>query len=592
MLTLTRATTPIIRPLGLALLGAAAALGVLVATNAARSSWSAVVLFFVAGVVLAMLPVRMPGGAISLLPAVLITTWLTAGPVAAAAVAAAVTLLANAAGRVGLLRTVLGTATALAGVFVGHLFAFVVSSAALIPDGWSERAIGAAVFAVGAWAGEWLIAWIATRDEVAEAARPLPRASLIANLLLVPPATILADVLVSRGVILFVLLLVVLIVALALIALYLSAETDRRGAAGERERLQSIVSQVPDGIFTVRPDLTVDWLNETAARLLGWEPDEATGRPSAEVIVARQRDGTVLDHRQVFLEAARTGQAVHTRATVRNRDGAERAVIISYTSMASATDGLEVGIAAIREVSDDGRDSQIAALGHELRSPLTAILGYTGLMLQAAPGSLDAEHQAEFIGRIAASSDYMLRLVNNLLDLRRIESGAEQLHPTQLQLDRVLQVVMALARLRAAEKQLVTSLSIEPDLPPFVTDELLLRRTVDNLLSNAIKYTPAGGTVQLSAARRDTGVEISVSDTGIGLTEDEKQQVFERFFRSKRPEARTERGTGLGLALVRESVRRLGGEITVESKIGQGSTFTIWIPPLTRADEPAAVATA
>jgi signal transduction histidine kinase len=250
--------------------------------------------------------------------------------------------------------------------------------------------------------------------------------------------------------------------------------------------------------------------------------------------------------------------------------------------MPSATNGLEIGVAAVREVPEDARDTQVMALGHELRSPLTAILGYTGLMMRAAPGSLDAEHQAEFIGRIAASSDYMLRLVNNLLDLRRMESGAEQLQPTLLQIDRVLQVVMALARLRASEKQLETSVSIEPGLPPLMTDELLLRRTVDNLLSNAIKYTPSGGTIRLSAAARNNGIEIAITDSGIGLTDEEQAKLFERFFRSNRPEARKERGTGLGLALVQESVRRLGGVVKVSSQVGVGSTFTVWIPPLDR----------
>src|SRR5262249_15145024 len=159
------------------------------------------------------------------------------------------------------------------------------------------------------------------------------------------------------------------------------------------------------------------------------------------------------------------------------------------------------------------REIQMAALGHELRSPLTAILGYTGLMMRAAPGSLDAEHQAEFIGRIAASSDYMLRLGNNLLDLRRMEAGTAPLQPSPLQIDRGLQVVVALARPQATEKQLTTNLTVEPGLPPLVTDELLVRRTIDNLLSNAIKYTPRGGTIRVSATRRDRGVEIAVADT-------------------------------------------------------------------------------
>jgi signal transduction histidine kinase len=121
---------------------------------------------------------------------------------------------------------------------------------------------------------------------------------------------------------------------------------------------------------------------------------------------------------------------------------------------------------------------------------------------------------------------------------------------------------------------------VQPELRPVLTDELIVRRIVDNLLSNAIKYTPAGGSVRVTAKQRADNVEVAVIDTGIGLTEEEQQMLFQRFFRSSRPEARQERGTGLGLALVQESIRRIGGQISVKSRIGEGSTFTVSIPPL------------
>jgi signal transduction histidine kinase len=193
---------------------------------------------------------------------------------------------------------------------------------------------------------------------------------------------------------------------------------------------------------------------------------------------------------------------------------------------------------------------------------------------------LDAERQAEFLSRIAASGDYMLRLVNNLLDLRRMESGVEQLQPAPIHVDRILQLVVAMARPRASEKQMTVTLEVQPELRPVLTDELIVRRIVDNLLSNAIKYTPAGGSVRVSAKQRGESVEVAVTDNGIGLTEEEQKMLFQRFFRSSRPEARQERGTGLGLALVQESIRRVGGQISVRSQVGKGSTFTVSIPPL------------
>jgi PAS domain S-box-containing protein len=566
----------------LTILGAAVGLAALGIDDASGSGcgWPTVLLYLAAGVALAGLPVRLPGSAISLLPAILLPAWLSCGVGVTSAIAVSAVLLAGAILRSGTLAALLGAAMALAGVFVGDLAGWAVHS--LVPplESIPESLIASVAFAVGVWAGEYAICRLAASGGLAEETRGLPCASLIANLLLVFPGTILAEVLASRGPTLFALLLVVLVVALGLIALYLTAETERRGAAGERQRLESIVSQVPDGIFAMRPDLTLEWLNDTASRLTGWDPEQAAGRLATDVVQARRPDGSLVDHREAFLKTAISGQAVHEAATLKALDGQERSVVISYTSLTDSPDGFEVGVAAVREIAEDSRDSQIADLGHELRSPLTAILGYTGLMLGAAPGSLDAERQAEFIARIAASGDYMLRLVNNLLDLRRMESGAEQLQPAPIHVDRILQLVVALARPRASEKQIETTLEIEPGLRPVLSDELLVRRIVDNLLSNAIKYTPAGGSVQVKVRQRGDAVQVSVTDTGIGLTGEERALLFQRFFRSSRPEARQERGTGLGLALVQESIRRLGGQIDVTSTVGQGSTFTVSIPPL------------
>lgn len=565
------------------LLGSVIAMVALVAGNRNECSSLPVLLYVAAGAVLAGLPVRLPGGAISLLPAVLIPVWLSCGVVVTGLTAVAAVLIPVILMRPTLLTVTAGAAATLAGVFAGDLLGR--GAVALIPrpDFIAESIVAGVAFAAGVWIGEQVIVQVARRGALLQEDQRPAGSSFIASLLLVFPGTILAEVLVTRGITLFTLLLVVLIVALVLISLYLTAETERRGVAGERERLESIVSQVPDGIFAVRPDLTVDWVNDTAGRLTGWDPEQAAGHPADEVVPARGTDGQPVDHQAAFMEAARTGIAVHRAGTLTTRDGKERSVVISYTTLADSVDGFEVGVAAVREVADDdARDSQIADLGHELRSPLTAILGYTGLMLGAAPGSLDAARQAEFLARIAASGDYMLRLVNNLLDLRRMESGAEQLQPTPLPIDRILQLVVAMGRPRASEKGIEITLDAPADLPAILSDELLVRRIIDNLLSNGIKYTAAGGKVTVTARQVGEAVQIAVADTGIGLTDEEQRQLFQRFFRSARPEARQERGTGLGLALVRESLRRLGGQITVASKLGEGTTFTVTIPPLTQ----------
>jgi PAS domain-containing protein len=287
MLTTRPATRLPTRPLSLVVLGAVSAAGALFATLDVGPGWPATLLFLLAGTVVAALPVRLPGSAVSLLPAVLIPAWLTFGPLPTTAIAVAAVLFGNVFRHGDLLPAILEAAMALAGVFVGDLATIAASAIGTPPFNLPERAVSAALFAVGGWLGELLIAAIASRGGLNADLRARPHANLIANLLFVSPAIILADVLATRGILLFVLLLVVLIVALALIALYLGAETERSGVADERERLQSIVSQVPDGILAVRSDLTVDWLNETAGRLTGWEPEEAAGHPSPDILRAQ-----------------------------------------------------------------------------------------------------------------------------------------------------------------------------------------------------------------------------------------------------------------------------------------------------------------
>ena len=223
-------------------------------------------------------------------------------------------------------------------------------------------------------------------------------------------------------------------------------------------------------------------------------------------------------------------------------------------------------------------NDRAANLGHELRSPLSTILGFAQLLASAPPGSLDPDRQARFVAEINRAGDYMLRLIDDLVDLRRVESGVEPLQLVMLELAPFLDSALQRFRPQAEDKGLALSLDAEPDLWPIVTDELLLRRVVDNLLSNAVKYTPGGGAVRLGAAWDGEGVAITVADTGVGLTEDEQARVFERFFRGRRAEIQGERGSGLGLALAREAARRLGGDIRVTSAVGRGSAFTVRLP--------------
>jgi len=566
----------------LALFGVALALAVFVLGFELECDLPTLMALAAGATAAALLPVRLPGTAsVSLLPAVLLPAWLACGAADAAGVAGVASLLGGAVRARALRPAALGPAAALVGVVSGDRLAVALAASGALGAWATERLVVGCVFMVAYWLGELATLRLGDWLGLAEGVRMLPRSSIVANVVLAFPGVVLADLLVSRGLQLFGPMLLLLLAALALIALYLGAEAARRDAASEGARLRSIVAHAPEGIFAVGPDLSLEWLNEPAARLTGWNPSAAIGELCSEVVQLRLADGTLADHQGAFALAARSGHAVHTPGVLQLREGRTTPVVVSYTAVADESGGMQVGVGALREAhagAPSEADERAADLEHELRSPLSVILGYARMMASAPAGSLDAERQAEFIARISESGDYMLRLVNNLLDLRRLESGAQPLQLERLELEPFLRMALSMVRPRADDKQIDIAMDVEPDLPTLVTDELLVRRVVDNLLSNAVKYTPAGGSVRLTARREGEGVAVGVCDTGLGLTEEEQARLFERFFRSGRAEARRERGTGLGLALVREASRRLSGEVRVNSKVDKGSTFTLWLP--------------
>jgi signal transduction histidine kinase len=218
-------------------------------------------------------------------------------------------------------------------------------------------------------------------------------------------------------------------------------------------------------------------------------------------------------------------------------------------------------------------------LSHELRAPLTTILGYAQLMANPKSSDLLPNAQTEFARRISESGDYMLRLVNNLLDLGRLsrnDTGGLPMGVVEV-VGLTRQTVEAHRPQAGASAQELTFEYLSGPIE-MRTAELALRQILTNLISNAIKYTPHGGHICVRLSDGPATITWQVSDDGIGLSAEEQSRLFTRFFRSRRPEARLIKGTGLGLTLTRALVERLGGSIEVESAVDQGSTFTVHLP--------------
>jgi len=237
----------------------------------------------------------------------------------------------------------------------------------------------------------------------------------------------------------------------------------------------------------------------------------------------------------------------------------------------------------------------IATMSHELRSPLNAVIGFSELLLGQGVGPL-TEKQSRYLGHIQESGKHLLDLINDILDVSRVEAGKIELAQQPLPLDEAVEASLALARPQAEKAGVTLNSEIPPDLPPVPADRVRLRQILFNLLSNAIKFTPAGGTITVTARRVTEDrrpelepvpgplspvgwLEISVTDTGIGIKAEDIPKLFKEFGQLDAGRAPEKQGSGLGLALTKKLVKLHGGRIWVESEgEGRGSTFAFTLP--------------
>jgi signal transduction histidine kinase len=215
-------------------------------------------------------------------------------------------------------------------------------------------------------------------------------------------------------------------------------------------------------------------------------------------------------------------------------------------------------------------------MSHELRTPLNAIIGFSEVMSEGMFGELN-EKQQEYSEDIHASGQHLLSLINDILDLSKIEAGRMERETTEFHLPTAIENALTLVRERAGRRGIALEIHIDDRLGQIQADERKIRQVVLNLLSNAIKFTPEGGRIEVTARPSDGSIEVSVTDTGIGIAAGDQEAVFEEFRQVGRSDKKAE-GTGLGLTLCRKFIELHGGRIWVTSALGAGSTFTFTIP--------------
>jgi signal transduction histidine kinase/ActR/RegA family two-component response regulator len=239
-----------------------------------------------------------------------------------------------------------------------------------------------------------------------------------------------------------------------------------------------------------------------------------------------------------------------------------------FRELESKTDELEV---ASRHKSEF-----LASMSHELRTPLNAVIGFSEVLLERMFGELN-DRQEEYLRDIWSSGKHLLELLNEVLDLSKVEAGQMVLEPTELSLQEALEHGLALVRERANRHGVTLRLDVAQDVGLVWADELRIKQVIVNLLSNAVKFTPDGGRVDVRARADRSEVLVTISDTGIGVAAEDRERIFESFQQGGRTVPATE-GTGLGLTLTKRIVELHGGRIWVDSEVGVGSTFGFAIP--------------
>jgi signal transduction histidine kinase len=246
-----------------------------------------------------------------------------------------------------------------------------------------------------------------------------------------------------------------------------------------------------------------------------------------------------------------------------------------FTELQASNRELEIKSRQLASASQH-KSEFLANMSHELRTPLNAIIGFSEVLSERMFGDLN-EKQEEYLKDIYASGQHLLSLINDILDLSKIEAGRMELELADFDLPAAIENALTLVRERAGRRSIRLTHQIVAEVGTTRADERKVKQVMLNLLSNAIKFTPEGGRIEVRANVTDGMAQVSVADTGVGIAAGDQGAVFEEFRQVGTADKKIE-GTGLGLALSRKFVELHGGRIWVRSELGQGSTFTFTLP--------------
>ena len=355
--------------------------------------------------------------------------------------------------------------------------------------------------------------------------------------------------------------------------------------AHERQRLAAILNSSGDGVFTLNPDLRFRQVNAAFEHMTGWQVSEILQRQKREVITWARLDSPDIEEALASgwadkLDGGASSASLYVEGELIRRDSSELSIGITYAPLRSDDGQLESIIGNVRDITNFRKAQEmqsvfISTVHHELRTPIAIIKGYAST-LSREDVEWDSRVVRENMAIIEEEADRLTALVEDLLTASKIQaSQALQLSIADTDLQAL--AAQSAARLEGSSSQPV-ALSFPDDFPLIPGDSARLRQVIDNLLTNAIKYSPPDATITIGGRFSQKSVTIFVRDQGPGIAKDQLERIFERFYRIDDRLTRRTQGTGLGLYLARAIVQAHGGEISVKSAVGSGSTFYFTLP--------------
>ena len=343
--------------------------------------------------------------------------------------------------------------------------------------------------------------------------------------------------------------------------------------------LSTVMSQMQNGIIAVDQRLNVIYITSAAKKLLG-----IVGNPEYRNISDVSKD-VKLD--EVFTEAMRQGGVYTNEVAARTAVGRGHRPLRLYVSPMRRDENVVGALAIVEDITELRRLEQVrtdfaANVSHELKTPLTSIRGFVETLQAGAIDNPEMAHK--FLNIIMMETERLTRLINDILSISKLESGSDEVATERIRLDKKAWDVCEMLQIHAKEKQVTIKCGMSSEPVYIIGNPDRVEQMLINLTENAIKYNKPGGSVTVQVFANAQEANVTISDTGIGIAEENLPRLFERFYRVDKGRSRQMGGTGLGLAIVKHIVRSMGGEIEVHSKLGEGTEFLITLPLAPKED--------